>query len=64
MRKIKKTIVSIDLVIGGDHVKGVFRASTNLNENFTSGKNLTIILSLAHVKFKKENGVPNRGQAK
>ena len=38
-----KSIMSIDLVIGGDHGKGAFIASINLNANFTSGRNITTL---------------------
>ena len=48
--------MSIDLVIGGDHGKGAFRASIKINEKNTIGRNITIIFRLAHVQCKKENG--------
>ena len=38
-----ESIMSIDLVIGGDHGKGAFIASINLNANFTSGRNITTL---------------------
>ena len=47
--------MSVELVIGGDHVKGEFRASLNINENFTPGRNINIIFRLAHVHCKKDN---------
>ena len=53
----------IDLVIGGDHGKVAFRESINPNITFTTGRNINIILRLAHVQFKKYNGeiMGNRG---
>ena len=50
-----KSIMSIDLVIGGDHGKGAFRAIININAKFTSGRNTTRIFRLAHVQCKKDN---------
>ena len=52
----KKSIMSIRLVICGYHGKGEFRASININANFTSGRYLTRIFSLVHVQCKKYNG--------
>ena len=48
--------MSIDLVIGGNHGKGAFRASIKINARFTPGRNITIIFRLTHVQCKKENG--------
>ena len=48
--------MSIDLVIGGDHGKGVLRASIKSNAKFTSGINITRIFKLAHFQCKKNNG--------
>ena len=56
VKRQTKPIVSIDLVIGGDHGNWSFRASGNINENFTSGRIISRIFSLAHVQCKKENG--------
>ena len=47
--------MSIDLVIGGDHGKGAFRASIKINANFASGRNIIRIFRIAHVQCKKEN---------
>ena len=35
--------MSIDLVIGGDHGKGAFRANIKINAKFTLGRNITRI---------------------
>ena len=51
-----KSIMSIDLVIVRDHGKGSFRASININANFTSGRNITRVFRLEHVQCKKDNG--------
>ena len=48
--------MSIDLVPGGDHGKGSFRASININAKIISGKNITRIFRLAHSQCKKYNG--------
>ena len=51
-----ESVMSTDLTIGGDHLKGAFRASIQLNQKFTSGRNITRIFRIAHVQCKKENG--------
>ena len=48
--------MSIDLVVGGDHEKGSFRASININENFTSGRKITRIYRIEHVQCNNYNG--------
>ena len=48
--------MSIDLVIGGDHGKAAFIVSINIKANFTPGRNITIIFSLAHVQCRNYNG--------
>ena len=44
-----ESITPIDLVIGGDHGKGAFRESININENFTTGRKITRIFWLSDV---------------
>ena len=44
------------LIIFGDHGRGSFRARIKLNATFTSGRKMKRILSLAHVRCKKDNG--------
>ena len=51
-----ESVMSTELTIGGDHLKGEFRASIHLNQKFTSGINITRIFRIAHVQCKKENG--------
>ena len=41
--------MSIDLVFGSDNGKGAFRLSMNINETFTSGRNINIIFRVAHL---------------
>ena len=41
--------MSIDLVIGGDHGKGAFIASININAGFTPGRNITRTFRLVHL---------------
>ena len=52
----KESIMLNDLVIDGDHRKGAFRASININTKFTSVSKITRIFRLAHIQCKKENG--------
>ena len=54
--KNNKSIMSIDLVIGGDHGKGEFIASININAKFTPERNITRIFRLTNVQCKKDNG--------
>ena len=48
--------MSIYIIIGRDHGWGAFRASIKLKENFTSGRNITIISRLSHANCNKDNG--------
>ena len=48
--------MSIDLIIGRDHVKVMLRVITNLNEKITPGRNRTIISILSYAQFKKKYG--------
>ena len=52
----KESIMLNDLVIDGDHRKGAFRASININTKFTSVSKITRIFRLAHIQCKKDNG--------
>ena len=51
-----ESIISIDLVIGGDYGKGLFRAIIEINSKFASERNITIIFRLAHFHCKKYTG--------
>ena len=60
-RSILTSIIAImtlfsHLIIFGDHGRGSFRARIKLNATFTSGRKMKRILSLAHVRCKKDNG--------
>ena len=50
-----ESIVLINLVIGGDHVKGEFRETINLNVKFISGRNIIIIFRISYAQCKNDN---------
>ena len=51
-----QSIMPIDLLIGGDHIKREFREIIKPNVKFAEGRYITIILRLIHVQFKTDDG--------
>ena len=48
-------IIPIDLALGRDHGKGAFREIINLNNIYTSGRNITRIFRIKNIQCKKDN---------
>ena len=51
-----ESITSIEFLIGGDHRKGLFIASININAKFIPVRNITTIFRIVHFQCKKDNG--------